>query len=261
VRVHEIDDVQNSKKKLIASVSLRVGGDSEIVPQKTKSKTATEGGYIFDPAELFEFDCSNIESLVSEDDLELCVEILDKTTLVGVSMKKTVVAEKRISIKQCLETPGVILEGDDIVEGGGSWFNLNKAGDDDANGKVRLSIAFYEARVGLLAIDMIKVTDLPDRGGFFDKNMDPYTVLKLGGSKSRTKVYKDKGSAFKYDLTDETRKLTLWCNDDNYFEDCVLQVWDSNTGMDTLLGEKKIDLMDIMSNRGQQVSFQLILSQ
>ena len=132
-------------------------------------------------------------------------------------------------------------------------FTMTTAGDDGPNGKIRLGVTFVEARVGLLCLDMIKVNDLPDRSGFFDKNMDPYVTLKLGGSKARTKVYKDKGSAFKFETSDETRRMVIWCGEGNYFDECTLSVWDSNTGIDTLLGQYVVNLMDLMTNRGQQM--------
>ena len=106
--VFEIDDVKNKKSKLLASVSLRVG-DSNTAggdAQRTKSKMATEGGLTYEPSQTFGFDLNNVENLVEEDDLELVVEILDKTSLLGASIKKTVVSERRISVRRCLEVPG-----------------------------------------------------------------------------------------------------------------------------------------------------------
>ena len=124
VTVFEIDDVKNKKSKLLASVSLRVG-DSNTAggdAQRTKSKMATEGGLTYEPSQTFGFDLNNVENLVEEDDLELVVEILDKTSLLGASIKKTVVSERRISVRRCLEVPGGELEGEEgMCELGGSW--------------------------------------------------------------------------------------------------------------------------------------------
>ena len=159
--------------------------------------------------------------------------------------KKNVVAEKLISVKDCLTNPGGILKADDGEEGG--WFNLNSAGDDDDNGKAKLSIWFEEARTGLLVLNLQRCTDLKGPGmAFFDKKIDPYVKIKVGKTKIRGKTYKDMENTFEFKESDKTKKLICWCNPNNYFDDIVLQIFDENFGTDSLLGEKVINLMEIM---------------
>ncbi|GMI16140.1 hypothetical protein TrLO_g13746 [Triparma laevis f. longispina] len=242
VKVHEVDDIRGKKSKLQLSVRLRLGAETEEF-KKTKSRGATEGGLAWEQPDEFEFDCFNPEALVQEDDLVLVVEVTDKVNIMG---KKVIIAEKVISVKDALADPGSILRADDGEEGG--WFNLNTAGDDDENGRAKLSIWFEEARTGLLVLNLQRCVDLKGPGAMaiFDKKIDPYVKVKVGKTKMKGKTYKDMEQTFEFKESDKLKKLICWCNPSNYFDDIVLQVLDENIGSDGLLGEKVVNLMEIM---------------